>query len=106
MVSVARSAGWPALGAHRRAAWQGATCLALAAGSLALPAAPTYDPWAWVVFGREIVGPGPGLSTVSGTGWKPLAVLFTAPLGLFGSAGPSLWLVVVRCAGLVAMLLA
>ena len=47
-----------------------------------------------------------GLSTVSGTGWKPLAVLFTAPLALFGTAGPSLWLVVVRCAGLVAMLLA
>ena len=84
----------------------GGDCLALAAGRWRCQAAPSYDPWAWVVFGREIVGPGPGLSTVSGTGWKPLAVLFTAPLGLFGSAGPSLWLVVVRCAGLVAMLLA
>jgi hypothetical protein len=84
----------------------GGACLAVAAGSLALPAVPTYDPWAWVVFGREIVGPGPGLSTISGTGWKPLAVLFTAPLGLFGAAAPSLWLVVVRCAGLIALVLA
>jgi hypothetical protein len=33
-------------------------------------------------------------------------VLFTAPLGLFGGAAPSLWLVVVRCAGLVAKVLA
>jgi hypothetical protein len=81
-------------------------CLALAAGSLALPGVPSVDPWAWVVFGREIVGPGPGLSTVSPTGWKPLAVLFTAPLGLFDGAAPSLWLVVVRCAGLMAMVLA
>jgi hypothetical protein len=106
MVSVARSARWPVRGAHGRAALQGGGCLALAVGSLALPAVPTYDPWAWVVFGRELVAPGPGLSTVAFTGWKPLAVLFTAPLGLFGNAAPSLWLVVVRWGGLVAMALA
>jgi hypothetical protein len=80
--------------------------LTLAVGSLALPAAPTYDPWAWVVFGKELVVPGPGLSTVAGTGWKPLAVLFTAPSAVFGDAAPSLWLVVVRSAGLAAMVLA
>ena len=50
--------------------------------------------------------PGPGFSTVASTGWKPLAVLFTAPLALLGSAAPSLWLVVVRSAGLVALTLA
>jgi hypothetical protein len=49
--------------------------------------------------------PGPGFSTVASTGWKPLAVLFTAPLALLGSAAPSLWLVVVRSAGLVALTL-
>jgi hypothetical protein len=82
-------------------------CLALAGASLAFPAAPTYDPWAWVVFGRELAVPGHGgLSTIAGTGWKPLPVLFTAPLALFGAAAPSLWLVVVRTAGLAAMVLA
>jgi hypothetical protein len=80
--------------------------LALAAASLALPSAPTYDPWAWLVFGREIAVPGPGFSTIASTGWKPLAVLFTAPLALAGSAAPSLWLVVVRFAGLAALALA
>jgi hypothetical protein len=85
-------------------AWGG--CLALAVASLALPAVPTHDPWAWVVFGRELVVPGLGFSTLAGTGWKPLAVLFTAPLALLGHAAPSLWLVVVRCAGLAAMALA
>jgi hypothetical protein len=83
--------------------WGG--CLALAVASLALPSVPTYDPWAWIVFGRELVVPGPGFSTVASTGWKPLAVLFTAPLALLGSAAPSLWLVVVRSAGLVALTL-
>ena len=88
-----------------RARWWAAG-LALAAASLALPSAPTYDPWAWLVFGREIVVPGPGFSTIASTGWKPLAVLFTAPLALTGSAAPSLWLVVVRFAGLAALALA
>jgi hypothetical protein len=88
-----------------RATWW-AGGLALAAASLALPSAPTYDPWAWLVFGREIVVPGPGFSTIASTGWKPLAVLFTAPLALAGSAAPSLWLVVVRFAGLAALALA
>jgi hypothetical protein len=88
-----------------RATWWGG-CLALAAASLALPSAPTYDPWAWIVFGRELVLPGPGFSTIASTGWKPLAVLFTAPLSLAGSAAPSLWLMVVRFAGLAALTLA
>jgi hypothetical protein len=83
-----------------------AGCLALAVVSLAFPAAPTFDPWAWVVFGREVVVPSLGLSTVAFTGWKPLPVLFTAPLALFGAAAPSLWLVVARTAGLAAMVLA
>ena len=81
-------------------------CVALAVASLALPSAPSFDPWAWLVFGKELATPGPGFSTVAHTGWKPLAVLFTAPLSLAGSAAPSLWLVVVRVAGLAALTLA
>jgi hypothetical protein len=106
MVSAARTPGWPAGQAYARVALQWGGCLALAVASLALPSVPTYDPWAWIVFGRELVVPGPGFSTVASTGWKPLAVLFTAPLALLGSAAPSLWLVVVRSAGLVALTLA
>ena len=29
-------------------------CLALAALSLIFPSTPTYDPWAWIMWGREI----------------------------------------------------
>jgi hypothetical protein len=88
------------------AALCGVACVAIAFASLALPGVPTYDPWAWITFGREIVEPGLSFSTHAGTGWKPLPVLFTAPLALFGGAAPSLWLAVARTAGLAAMALA
>jgi hypothetical protein len=106
MVSSTRTAGWLAGQAHARVALASGGCLALAVASLALPSAPTYDPWAWVVFGRELVGRGPGFSTIASTGWKPLAVLFTAPLALAGPLAPDLWLAVVRAAGLAALTLA
>jgi hypothetical protein len=106
MVSAARTAGRLAGQAYARVALACGGCLALAVASLALPSAPTYDPWAWIVFGRELVVPGPGFSTLASTGWKPLAVLFTAPLALAGPAAPSLWLVVVRSAALAALIVA
>jgi hypothetical protein len=83
-----------------------AGCALLALASLTLPGVPTYDPWAWITFGRELVEPGLSFSTYAGTGWKPLPVLFTAPLALLGGAAPSLWLAVARAAGLAAMALA
>ena len=84
----------------------GGACLALAALSLTLPWRPTYDPWAWIVFGREVSDPHLQFSTLAHTGWKPLAVLFTVPFGLFGGAAPFLWLLVPRAAGLAALALA
>src|SRR5256885_8672025 len=84
----------------------GGACLALAALSLLLSWRPTYDPWAWLVFGRELSDPHLEFSTIAHTGWKPLAVLFTAPFGLFGSAAPFLWMLVPRAAGLASLALA
>jgi len=78
-------------------------CLALAAASLALPADPVYDAWAWLVWGRELAGPGLDLST--GPSWKPLAVGITAVLSLAGDAAPPLWLALVRAAWLLALVL-
>nr|MDQ3725582.1 hypothetical protein [Actinomycetota bacterium] len=82
--------------------------LALAAASLALPFYPVYDPWAWLVWGRELVHG--GLETAAGPSWKPLPVLTCAPLSLLGDAGPKAWLLIARtgwfCAPLLAGLLA
>jgi hypothetical protein len=76
-------------------------CLALAALAQLLPAGPTYDPWAWLVWGREITEW--DLDTRTGPSWKPLPVLFTTPFALAGDeAAPELWLVVAQAGGLLA----
>jgi hypothetical protein len=77
-------------------------CLALAALSLLLPSVPTYDPWAWIIWGREILHG--DLVTTTGPSWKPLPVLFTTPFSLLGDDGaPLAWLVVARAGGILAI---
>jgi hypothetical protein len=78
--------------------------LALAALSFLTPSAPTYDPWAWIVWGREILHL--DLSTVDGPSWKPLPVLLTTPFALFGSLAPDLWLFVARASGIAGVVMA
>ncbi|MCW2966296.1 MAG: hypothetical protein JWM71_68 [Solirubrobacteraceae bacterium] len=79
-------------------------CVVLAALSLLAPSAPTYDPWAWIIWGREILHL--DLVTTTGPSWKPLPVLFTTAFAIFGGAAPALWLVVARGAALAAVGLA
>lgn len=79
-------------------------CLALAALSLLALRQPTYDPYAWLIWGRQIAEG--TLSTEFGPSWKPLPVLFTTPFALAGDdAAPLLWLVVARTGGLLALVL-
>jgi len=86
---------WPALVA----------CLFLSALTLLWPATPTYDPWAWIMWGREIVDL--DLVTDGGPSWKPLPVLFTIPFSLFGNdLAPLLWLWVARAGGLLSLVMA
>jgi hypothetical protein len=76
--------------------------LALGALSLLAPSAPTTDPWGWIVWGREVVHL--RLDTVAGPpSWKPLPVLFTAPLSLLGGAAPAAWIAVARAGGILAL---
>jgi hypothetical protein len=81
-----------------------AAALIFAAASLALPYFPVYDPWAWLVWGREVAHG--SLETTGGPSWKPLPVLLGAPLSLLGGAAPSAWLLVARAGWLCAPLLA
>ncbi|MGZ6694425.1 MAG: hypothetical protein ACXVFL_02160 [Solirubrobacteraceae bacterium] len=77
----------------------------VAALSLVAADQATYDPWAWMIWGREIVHG--DLSTLAGPTWKPLPVLVTAPTALFGDLAPRLvWLAVARAAFLAALVLA
>jgi hypothetical protein len=80
-------------------------CLLVGALSLLAVSAPTYDPWAWIIWGREVAHL--DLVTLEGPSWKPLPVLFTTPFSLFGDdAAPALWLVVARAGGLLALAMA
>jgi hypothetical protein len=75
--------------------------LALAALSLLLPSTPSYDPWAWLGWGREIIHL--NLDTANGPSWKPLPVLFTTLFAPLGGAAPDLWLLVARAGALMAL---
>ncbi len=80
-------------------------CLALSAASLLFPSTPTYDPWAWIMWGREIADF--DLVTTGGPSWKPLPVLFTTPFSLLGAdVAPYLWLWIARAGGLLALAMA
>jgi hypothetical protein len=84
-----------------------AGCIALAALSAALlPTVPSYDPWAWIVWGREVVDPHLSFATGGGPSWKPLPVIFTTVFGLFGGAAPTLWVITARIGGLLALVAA
>ena len=82
-----------------------AACLGLAALSLLLPSEPSYDPWAWIVWGREVALL--DLDTTGGPSWKPLPVFFTTLFGPLSKIDdglpPDLWLVVARAGGLLAL---
>jgi hypothetical protein len=81
------------------------SCFALATVSLVLPSVPTYDPWAWLIWGREIAHF--DLVTTTGPSWKPLPVLFTIPFSFAGDDGaPLLWIVVARAGGILAYFMA
>ena len=48
----------------------------------ALGTRPGYDPYGWLIWGRETLA---GTLDLGGApSWKPLPFLFTAPFGLFG----------------------
>jgi hypothetical protein len=78
--------------------------LALGALSLLYPSTPSYDPWGWLLWGREVLHL--NLNTVGANTFKPLPVLFTLPFALLGKAQPDLWLVVARAGGLFAVAMA
>lgn len=81
-------------------------CLAIAGLTMLAPSSPTYDPWAWILWGREIVQG--DLLTTGGPSWKPLPMFFTIPFAaLFGDdVAPLLWVWIARAGGLFAVVMA
>jgi hypothetical protein len=79
-------------------------CIVLAIVSAAvLPTVPSYDPFSWIVWGREVTDPHLSFLVSGGPSWKPLPFLFTTLWGLFGSAAPTLWVITARVGGLLGL---
>ena len=82
----------------------GGACLALAALSLLVSRQPTYDPTAWLIWGREILHG--DLFTTAGPSWKPLPILVTLPAAVLDKGGQQdVWLLVARIGTLAALVL-
>lgn len=74
-----------------------------AASLLIVAPAPSYDPWAWLLWGREISEL--RLSTAEGPAFKPLPVAVCAVLALTGgSVAPVAWVLIARAGAVLALL--
>jgi hypothetical protein len=79
--------------------------LAIAAlSALVIAPAPSYDPWAWLLWGREIAHG--TLSTEEMPAFKPLTVAVCTLLAPLGEAAPEAWVVVARAGMVLAVILA
>ena len=89
------------------AVWSVLVCIVLGALSAAvLPTVPSYDPWSWIVWGREITDPHISFIISGGPSWKPLPFVFTTIWGAFGNAAPTLWVITARIGGLLGLVAA
>jgi hypothetical protein len=85
--------------------WLVVVSLVVSALSLSFPSTPSYDPWSWLIWGREIVHGTLSLQA-SGSSWKPMPMVFTTIFALFGGSSPYLWLLVARAGYVLTVLMA
>lgn len=81
-----------------------AVALALSAGSLLLASTLAYDPFSWLIWGREVLHL--ELHTDAGSAWKPLPALIDTVLAPTGDAAPTLWLLLARTGTLLSLVYA
>src|SRR5436305_5304590 len=80
-------------------------CTAIATASLALASGPTYDPYSWLIWGRDFAHLQFG-SLPSGTSWKPFPSLVAVVLAPLGGGAADAWLVIARAGALFAAVMA
>ena len=83
--------------------WVAVCLLAAALSAAVLPTVPSYDPWSWIIWGREVSDPHLSFVVSGGPSWKPLPLLFTTAWGFFGGAAPILWVTTARWGGLLGL---
>jgi hypothetical protein len=95
---LARLSGSPLL------RWWALSLVAAVISGLLWPTIPSYDPFSWVVWGREVSDPHISFFVGGGPSWKPLPFLFTTVYGLFGSAAPAMWVITSRMGALAGLI--
>jgi hypothetical protein len=79
----------------------GITGAVVVAASFTIASTLAYDPWAWLVWGREVGQL--DLATTGGPSWKPLPVLPATLIAPLGDAAPTAWSALVRALSLVTL---
>jgi hypothetical protein len=97
----ARAASGDALTARQLAVALAAACALAALSATLVAPAPSYDPWSWLLWGREVAGG--ALSTAGGPAFKPLPVAVCALLSPLGGAAPAAWVLLARAGALLAL---
>ena len=86
--------------------WWGISVALAVLSAIVWPTVPSYDPWSWVVWGREVTDPHISFFIGGGPSWKPLPFLFTTIYGLLGGAAPTLWVITARTGGIAGLIAA
>ncbi len=81
-----------------------AAAFALSAGSLLLANTLAYDPFSWLIWGREVLHL--DLHTDAGSAWKPLPALIDTVLAPTGDAAPVLWMLLARAGTVLSLVFA
>jgi hypothetical protein len=84
--------------------WAPVSLGAAAVSLLALPDGLGYDPWSWMVWGRELFH-GTLVTSGAASSIKPLPVLVDTVLAPFGAAAPYLWLCIARAGVVISVVL-
>src|SRR4051812_12910141 len=82
-----------------------AASIAVAAASLALPSGPSYDQYAWLIWGRDLAHFSLSVGG-TGTSWKPLPAILDALFSPLGNRATDAWLLIARAGALFAMFMA
>jgi hypothetical protein len=86
------------------AVWWGASFLLAVLSAIVWPTIPSYDPFSWVVWGREVTDPHISFFIGGGPSWKPLPFAFTAVYGAFGGIAPTLWVITERTGAIAGLI--
>jgi hypothetical protein len=99
-----RRLGLAALESRPFLLWWGVSLALAVLSAIVWPTVPSYDPWSWIVWGREVTDPQIGFYVGGGPSWKPLPFLFTTIYGALGGIAPTLWVITARTGGIAGLI--